>query len=331
MNPKPRIYITDLITGDLSLERDILDGLAEVIALGAEREDQLHGRIEDATCLMIYHFLSVGAATIARLNQCKLIVRCGVGIDNVAGAAARQRGIPMCNIPDYGTEDVADSAIGMMLTLARGTHLLNSRLRAGRGEWNSAQAVPLFRLRGRTFGIVGLGRIGTATAIRAKALGMTVAFYDPYLPDGWDRAHGIRRAETLDELLSQSHVLSLHCPGTPETLRLIGARQIEALPRGAYLINTARGAVVDTAAIAPAIRSGQLAGAGIDVLPVEPPPADDPLILAWRNPADPCHDRVVISPHVAFYCEEGLRDIRVKAAQACRRVLLGQPCRNVVN
>jgi D-3-phosphoglycerate dehydrogenase/C-terminal binding protein len=237
----------------------------------------------------------------------------------------------VANVPDYGTEDVADTAISLLLSLTRGTHLLNSRLRASRGAWSYTQASPLYRLRGRIFGVVGLGRIGTAVAHRAKALGMNVVFYDPYVPDGWDRAQGIRRVEVLDELLAQAHVLSLHCPATPETTRMIGAEQLARMPRGSFLINTARGAVLDTDAVPSAIRSGQLAGAGIDVLPLEPPAAGDPLINAWRDPADPCHDRVLITPHAAFYCEEGLTDIRIKAAGACRKALLGQPLRNVVN
>jgi D-3-phosphoglycerate dehydrogenase/C-terminal binding protein len=112
---------------------------------------------------------------------------------------------------------------------------------------------------------------------------------------------------------------------------MIGAAQIAAMPHGSFLINTARGAILDTAAIPPAIRSGQLAGAGIDVLPAEPPNPNDSLVTAWRNPEDPCHDRVILGPHAAFYCEEGLRDIRIKASQACRRALLGEPPRNVVN
>ena len=331
MSLRPRIYVTDFLTDELAVEKDILGDLAEVIALGAEREEQLEGRVEDATCLMVYHFLSVGATTLARLRQCKLIVRCGVGVDNVDCSAARKLGIPVSNVPDYGTEEVADTTIGMLLTLTRGTHLLNSRLRAGRGEWTYTQAVPVFRLRGRTLGIVGLGRIGTATALRAKALGMQIIFYDPYVADGWDRVHGIDRTESLPALLVRSQVLSLHCPATAETCGLIGAAQIAALPRGSFLINTARGTILDTRAIVPAIHSGQLAGAGIDVLPGEPPDADDPLVAAWRNPEDPCHDRVILGPHAAFYCEEGLKDIRVKAAQACRCALLSRPLKNVVN
>lgn len=328
---RPRIYVTDFLKGDLDMEKEILGDLADVIALGAQTEAQLTGHIEDATCLMVYHFLQVSTDTLARLRHCQLIVRCGVGIDNVDCAAARRLGIPVCNIPDYGTEEVADTAIGMMLSLARGIHLLNSRLRSSRGEWTYAQAVPLSRLRGQSFGIIGMGRIGTATAHRARALGMNPVFYDPYVADGWDRAHGVRRAESLAELLPQSRVLSLHCPATDETRGLIGAGQLAALPRGALLINTARGALLDTWAVPPAIRSGQISGAGIDVLPEEPPAPDDPLAAAWRDPLDPCHERVILGPHAAFYSEEGLQDIRTKAAQACRRALLGQPLRNVVN
>ncbi|HSU55115.1 MAG TPA: C-terminal binding protein [Candidatus Dormibacteraeota bacterium] len=329
--PKRRVYITDFIGGDLETEIRILGDLAEVEALGAQNEDQLRGRLEDAACLMVYHFLGLSAATIQTLNKCKVIVRCGVGVDNVDRVAARKIGIPVCNVPDYGTEDVADTAIGIMLALTRGTHLLNSRLRAGKGPWSYTQAAPLYRLRGRTFGVIGMGRIGTAASHRAKALGMDVVFYDPYVPDGWERAHGVRRVEHFNELLAQSHVLSLHCPATPETIRMIGAAQIALMPRGSFLINTARGALLDTRSIPPAIRSGQLAGAGIDVLPVEPPAVDDSLIKAWRDPQDPCHERVMIAPHAAFYCEEGLQDIRVKAAETCRRALLGQSLRNVVN
>lgn len=327
----PGIYITDFIGDDLAVEKRILQGVAQIKAVGAEREEQLIGPVEDAACLMVYHFLRLTAPTIQRLKQCKLIVRCGVGIDNVDCAAARSQGITVVNIPDYGTEDVADSAIGLMLALTRGIHLLNSRLRAAQGEWTYEQAKPVHRLRARTFGIVGMGRIGTATAHRARAFGMDVAFYDPYIPDGWDRANGVRRVETLNDLLAQAQVLSLHCPARNETLRMIGAEEIARMPRGSFLINTARGSLVDVSAIPPAIRSGQLAGAGIDVLETEPPAADNPLVAAWRDPSDPCHNRVIINPHAAFYCEEGLLDIRIKASEACRRALTGQPLRNIVN
>jgi phosphoglycerate dehydrogenase-like enzyme len=326
-----RVIITDFIADDLHPERDALGDLADVVALGAPSELELAGRVDDADALMIYHNVSMGKATIERLTRCRLIVRCGVGYDNVDWAFARERGIPVANVPDYGTEEVADSAVGLMLTLARGIHRYDARLKRDPGAWHYREAAPLLRLRGRVFGVVGLGRIGTAAALRAKALGMDVAFYDPYRPDGTGKALGVRRVERLAELLGQAFILSLHCPLTEETRHLIDAAALARMPHGSYLINTSRGGVVDLTAVPDAIRSGRLAGAGIDVFPHEPPPADHPLVVAWRDPSDPCHDRVVLNPHAAFYSEEGLLDIRVKASRACRRALLGEPLRNVVN
>lgn len=332
MPTRHRVVITDFISGDLTPERELLGDIADVEALDAYSEADLVGRIEDAAGIMLYHNLGLSRTTIERLRDCKLIVRCGVGFDNVDRVYARSRNIVVANVPDYGTEEVADSAIGLMLTLTRGIHQLNSLLQKSTTEaWSYIHSSPLRRLRGRTFGVIGLGRIGTAAAIRAKALGMDVVFFDPYKPDGHDKAIGVRRADTLEELLKQAFVVSVHTPLTPETKLMIGAREIEQLAIGSYLVNTARGAVVDTAAIPAALASGRLAGAGIDVLATEPPAADDPLIRAWRDPAHPAHHRLIVNPHSAFYSEEGLLDMRVKGAKAIRNALLGRPLLNVVN
>jgi len=162
--PRAKVIITDFISEPLDDEQRTLGDLAEVTALDAHSEDELIGRIEDADALMVYHCIEVTPRVIERLTRCKLIVRCGVGFDNVDHAFARTRGIPMANIPDYGTEDVADTAIAMMMTLVRGVHLMNSRLRRSEGAWHYTQARTLHRLRGRVCGIVGLGRIGIAHA-----------------------------------------------------------------------------------------------------------------------------------------------------------------------
>ena len=326
-----RVVITDFVCDDLEPERRILGDLARIDALNGFSEDDLIGRIEDADAVMLYHNLGLSQRTIGRLERCKLIVRCGVGIDNVDWAFARTQGITVANVPDYGTEEVADSAIGLALAMMRGINLFNSRLRRGLGAWMFHQAAPLHRLRGQVFAIVGLGRIGTATALRAKALGMDVVFYDPFVPDGIEKSIGVRRAPTVLELLRQANVLSLHCPLTSETYHLVDAAAIECMPRGSFLVNTARGKVVDTAAVPAAIASGQLSGAGIDVLEHEPPTESDPLVIAWRNPEHLAHHRVIINPHAAFYSEEGLMDMRIKGSTACRNALLGLPLRNVVN
>jgi len=332
MPEKFKVVITDFIVDELAAEREILDDIATIDPINAFSEDELFGRIEDADAVMVYHCLEFTKASVDRLQQCRIIVRPGVGYDNVDVAAARQRGIPVANVPDYGTEEVADSAIGLMLSLTRGITPLNVLLRDNPDmEWKQTHMAPLPRLRGRVFGIIGIGRIGTAAARRAQALGMDVVFYDPYLDDGYDKAIGVRRVDTLEELLEQSYVVSPHCPLTDETRHMINAQTIAKMPPGSFLVNTSRGGVVDTAAIPDALASGHLAGAGIDVLVLEPPKQDDPLILAWRDPSHPAHHRLIVNPHAAFYCEEGMTDMRSKGAVACRRGLLGEPVRNVVN
>jgi C-terminal binding protein len=331
MPQRPKVVITDFVAGQLTVEREILGDVADIVALDAASEKDLINYVEDADAIMVYHLISLTARTINALKRCKLIVRCGVGYDNVDCRAARERGIAVANVPDYGTEEVADTAIGMTLTLARGIHQLNTLIRQPGRAWSYLEAAPLPRLRGRIFGIIGLGRIGMAAALRAKALGMDVRFYDPFVPDGRDKAIGVRRAERLDDLLSEAYVISAHCPLTDETRHLLRAETVERMQPGSFLINTARGAVVDTTCIADAIASGRLAGAGIDVFELEPPSDDHPLVRAWRDPGHPAYHRVILNPHSAFYCEEGLMEMRMKGSQACRRVLLGEPLRNVVN
>jgi len=326
-----QVVVTDFIADDLLPEQEILGDIADIIALNAFSEKDLRGKIEHADAVMLYHNLSIRESTISTMTRCKLIVRCGVGYDNVDHRFARERGIDVGNVPDYGTEEVADSAIGMMLTLTRGIHFMNTKLQAGPAEWTYLPVAPLHRLREQVFAVLGLGRIGTAAALRAKALGMDVVFYDPYRPDGTEKALGIRRVDSIEALVRKAFVLSLHTPLTPETKQIINAETIAKMPRGGYIVNTSRGAVADPHAVLDAITTGHLAGAGLDVLPTEPPLDDDRLIQAWRDPKHPAFARLILNPHSAFYCEEGLRDMRVKGSQACRKALLNLPLTNRVN
>ena len=327
----PKVVITDFIAEPLVFEREVIGDEAEIVALEAMGEEELAGRIEDAAAVICYHYLSITRTTLERLQSCKAIVRGGVGYDNVDCVTAREHGIPVCNVPDYGTEEVADSALGMMISLARGTHFLHSRLRRGVGDWNVEQATPIPRLRGRVLGIIGCGRIGSAVALRAKTFGLEVIFYDPYVPDGLDKALGIRRVDSLEELLTRSYIMSLHCPLTRETTNIVGADELAAMQPGSFLVNTARGGLVDTAAVVDSLAAGHLRGAGIDVLEQEPPGEDSPVLRAWRDPAHPAHDRLFLNPHAAFYCEEGGEEFRSKTARECLRAIRGEPLRNVVN
>ena len=328
---RPQVIVTDFISEPLTVERECLGDLATVTALDALSSADLDHRVEQATALLVYHFVRVSRDVIERMPNLKIIVRCGAGFDNVDHQFARTRGIDVTHVRDYGTEDVADTAIALTLSLARGTHLLNGLCQQGTDNWTYQLAIPLRRMRGQTFGVIGAGRIGTAAALRAKALGYDVVFYDPYVTDGHDKSIGVRRANTLEELLSQSNVVSCHCVLSEETRHIIDGEAIKLMPPRSILVNTARGAVVDPMAILAGLEQGQLAGAGIDVLEQEPPADDHPLIRAWRNPQHPAHHRLILTPHAAFYSEEGLADMRRKGSENVRRMLLGEAPRNVVN
>jgi D-3-phosphoglycerate dehydrogenase len=267
------------------------------------------------------------------LERCRIIVRAGVGFDHIDLDAAAEAGIPVCNTPDYGTSEVADHAIGLMLALRRGIVSYHQHLVASPSKGFDYSLAPLVgRLRGKVFGVVGLGRIGTATALRAKAFGMTVVAYDPLVSRGTEIAVGVERKESLEEVLAISDVVSLHCPLTSETRRMINATTLRQMRKEAILINTARGAIIDTDALIDALRQGIIAGAGIDVLPVEPPKDDDALAMAYRGRADPLvGDRLLITPHAAWSSPESVSDARRLAVETAMLYLREGRLRNLVN
>ncbi len=318
MPRRPLVVVTDAVA-EPGAETKVLDAHADLKLLLTNDESVVAEGAADADVLLVFHTIKLGERTLARLNRCKGIVRCGVGYDNVDIRAAGARGIVVCNVPDYGAEEVADHALMLLLAAAR--RLLPCHQALREGTWDTTLAFGAPRMRGRTLGLVGCGRIGTALALRAKALGMRVVAYDPYRPDGLDKALGIERAWSLEELLPQSEFLSLHCPLTPETRHVVNARTLALLPRGAYVVNTARGPCVDLAALADALDAGQVAAAGLDVFEREP--LDDERIRR--------HPRAVLTPHAAFYSAEGWAEMRTKGAVEGRRLLLGEPVRNPVN
>ena len=274
----------------------------------------------------------VRAEDIARFPKLRAIVRMGVGYDRIDRAAAAARGIIVCNVPDYGTTEVADHAIALMMALRRGLLMHHDAQRANPpAGWFATESPLLRRLSSQVFGIVGLGRIGTAVALRAKALGFDVVFFDPYRPNGAELAIGVRRALSLEALLAEADVLSLHTPHTPETAGMIGAAELALLPKNAVLVSTARGTAIDIEALEAALRSGKLAGAGLDVLPVEPPVEPIPgLLKAYRERADWTIGRLIITPHSAFLTPEAYQDIRIKSAETMRAALFTNRPQNVI-
>jgi phosphoglycerate dehydrogenase-like enzyme len=287
-----------------------------------------------ADMCLVWHEAPIDRAAFASMPNCRVVVRCGTGYDQIDIAAAGERGIPVFNVPDYGTREVADHAIALALALLRGITTYDAALRAdpaANWNWGLAPLVGRSRGSGKVFGIVGLGRIGTAAARRAQVFGYDVVFFDPYVPDGTDIALGMRRADTLEALLAESDVVSLHTPLTAETRGMINAESLKHAKPGAILVNTARGAVVDVDAALDGVDDGRLGGLGLDVLPVEPPLPGDPVhrALSGGNPA--LAGRVVVTPHAAWHSAEGQREMRERGMRTALRFLDAGSLRNCVN
>jgi D-3-phosphoglycerate dehydrogenase len=273
-------------------------------------------RAGDAAVL-VTQYAPVTAEVLDALPGVRLVVRYGVGVDTVDVPAASERGVWVANVPDYGTQEVADHAVALALTLLRGLPALAASVRAG--EWEYRAARPLRRLSTLRFGVVGAGAIGMTAAHRAAAFGMDVVAADPAPGRPGD---GVREVG-LDELVATSDVISLHLGLTPATRHLVDAGLLAAMKPGAVLVNTARGGLVDSAALLEALDAGRLAGAGLDVLETEPP--DE----VGRRLAG--HPRVVVTPHAAWYSEESFVALKTSVADEAVRVLRGEPPRSPVN
>ena len=318
MIPRPQVVVTDSLA-EIGPERMALDDIADITMLQTNDEADVARHGANADVLLVYHTIKLTERSISALTKCRGIIRCGVGYDNVDIQAAGRHGIVVCNVPDYGTEDVADHALMLLLALAR--RFVPSQQAIKAGGWDIQTVFGTPRLRGRTLGIVGCGRIGTAMALRAKAIGMRVVICDPYKPDGIEKALGVERCAKLEELLPQSEFISLHCPLTAETRHILGAKTLPMLPRGAYVINTARGPCVDADALLAALDSGQVSYAALDVVEEEP----------LRDERLRRHEGVVLTPHAAFYSVEGFQEMRTKGAIEARRILTGEAVHNAVN
>ena len=325
------VYADDLYPDD-SVERAAYGPDAKIIMarVGAISE------LDDATCAeadaLLLMTLRATAADFARMPKLRVVMRMGVGYDIIDRVAAAKRGIMVCNVPDYGTTEVADHAMALMLSLRRGIALYFDTQRGEKpAAWGPITTPLIRRSNVQRFGVIGLGRIGTAVALRAKAFGFNVSFFDPYRSVGTELSFGFGRAKTLDALLEQSDVVSVHTPLTPETRGLLGLAQLRRLPAGAVLVNTARGPIVDWTALETVLREGHLAGAGIDVIPVEPPTEPIPeLLRAYRAKEPWLLGRLVVTPHSAFHSPQAWDDIRTKSAETMAAALFTDHPQNVV-
>ncbi len=315
-----KVLITDYVWPNTDVERGVLARIdAQAIESDSPDEQRLAELAADCDAILTC-FFKVTDKVIRSAPNLKVVARYGVGVDNIAVDTATELGIPVTYVPDYCIEEVADHTMALLLTLARSVVNLNAEVRSG--GWDPGVGRPVYRLRGKTVGIVGLGRIGRAVAERVKPFGFKIVVHDPYLSEDMFPAGQAPNFVSFDELLETADFVSVHTPLTTNTRHLIGEPELRKLKRSAFLVNTCRGPVIDEYALARALDDGELAGAGIDVLEGEPPPADHPIRSA-RN--------AVITPHTAFYSEESLHELQTRTAQCAADVLCGKVPDNVYN
>ncbi len=316
----PTVVVTDYTFRDLEVERAILEPLGCTIVAAQCRTEQEVAEVVREADFVLTQFAPVTAWAIGAMHRARLITRYGIGVDNVDLAAARERGIPVYNVPDYCIDEVADHALGIILALTRQIARLSAGVKAG--GWTSPPPLQSFHaLKELTTGVVGCGRIGRAVIARLAPFKTKILAYDPALSADTIVALGCEPA-SLDRLFAQSDLITLHCPSTPETRHLINAASLAGMKDGVLLVNVARGALVDQDALIAALQRGKVGGAGLDVTDPEPIEADSPLLTM---------DNVVITSHIASASVPAASALRRGVAETVVLSLRGERVPNCVN
>jgi D-3-phosphoglycerate dehydrogenase len=312
------IAVTDSVFPNLNA------ATAVVSKIGAELKLAKSSSAEDILAVakdadgVLTTYAKVTGDMISQMTKCRVIARFGIGVDNVDIPVATSKGIVVTKVPDYCLDEVSDHAMALLLALIRKIPSSNSRTQGG--EWKMPAVVPIHRIRGSVLGLVAFGQIPQLMAPKAKSFGMRVVTYDPYVPDEVLKRTGVERVE-FDELVRISDYISIHTPLMPATHHLFNADVFSRMKPGAYIVNTARGPIIDEAALAVALDKKQIAGAALDVMEKEPP-GSSPLFG---------RDNIIVTPHTSFYSEESLVELQTKAAEEVVRVLSGQAPKNPVN
>lgn len=305
------VRITDCDHSSVEIERKVLEGVsADMKLYQCKTEEEIIEHCSGADGL-INQYAPLTRDVLSQLKNVKVISRYGVGLDNVDVEAATDYGIQICHVPDYGVDEVSHHAMALMYALARKIVLLANDVR--NGGWDYTVAAPIYRLSGKVCGVCGLGRIGSAFAEKAHGVGLKVISCDPR-NEVFEKSPFVKRV-SFQEMITQSDIISIHCPLTPETYHLYGEKALRNMKPTAFLINTARGPIVDGQAVYKALTEGWIAGAALDVMEVEPPGVDNPLLKL---------DNFISSPHIAWYSEQASEELKRKAAEEVARVLTGQ-------
>lgn len=316
---------------ETKIEQNILGKEYELISPNASNICEITDKMwRSCDGMLVWHDFNYEKEVINKLANCKGIVRVGAGYDNVDIQAASQKNIIVSNVPDYGTNDVADHTWALILSLERGIVKFNKSM-LKKGSWGWALGKGLERIQDKTLGIIGLGRIGMAVAMRAKAFGMNITFYDPYVAIGIEKSLRIQREHNLSDLLEKSDLVTIHTPLTDETKGMVDIKFFDNMNQGASIYNTARGEIIVMDDLYIALKENKLKWAGLDVLETEPIDYNHKLINAWQRNEDWIKDRLVITPHTAFYNKQSYEEMRRKAAEELKRILENGNPLNQVN
>lgn len=316
---QPTVVITDCDHGEVSIEREVADRYGFELVVAQSRTEAEVIAASTAAVALLTQYAPVTSRVLDALPNVRVVGRYGVGVDTIDVDAASQRGVAVCNVPDYGTEDVSDHAIALSLALLRGLPALDKGVR--NGSYTLDPIKPLHRFSATTIGIFGLGLIGEATARKARGLGFSVIGTDPRYEPGTYSPSGTR-VVTEDELLASSDLISLHLPLTPRTHHFVGTSFFGKMRTGAKIVNTCRGGVIDTAALIEALDTGRISAAGLDVFEEEPLRADSRL----RE-----FNQVLLTPHAAWYSEESFVELKRRAMENVLGYCVGSEVANVVN
>jgi D-3-phosphoglycerate dehydrogenase len=313
-----KVVLTDYVWESLDVEQKTLEGLASLVALKTKTPAEFLPEAADCDALLNTYAGPITAEVMARMPKCKIIARYGIGVDTIDLEAATAAGIIVTNNPTYCIEEVAEQTMALLLASARKVAFYDRLVRAGR--WELPPGKPMFRLAGRTLGLVGFGNIARAVAVRAAAFGMRVLYCDPFVEDGQFAVPGEKRE--FAALLGESDFVSLHPPLTPETRGMMNDAAFARMKPTAFLINCSRGPIVDTAALVRALDAKRIAGCALDT--TDPEPLPDPHPLRGR-------ENVTVTPHAAWYSEQAMVGLQAGAPGEVRRVLTGEWPVNVVN
>jgi D-3-phosphoglycerate dehydrogenase len=315
----PTVVIAHEDANKSAVEEQVLSAIGATIVYERNTERLAQLDIAPQVDALMVGTERVPAALLDKLTNCRIVSRVGVGLDAIAIPEATSRGIWVTNVPDFPIDEVSTQAMAMLLSHARRLPLLMQQSR--QHVWNAQSVRPIPRLKGQTLGLLGFGRLGRQVAVKARGFGLNLIAHDPYLDASIISSAGVQPV-TWHELLRASDFISLHAPLTPDTYHIVNADALALVKPTAYLINTARGGLIDADALVQAVREGRLAGAALDVFETEPLPSDHPL---WNL------DQVIITPHVAWYSEDSMHDVKVRASEEVVRVLRGETPRNPAN